>query len=584
METSKGEIRKIIQEYLKETGLADLPSVLDKEHNLLRKTHRGSLLEETGIPHSYPKFNSEGKAWEYQKKLCCEARDYSSFEAAIKAIGPTKETLVKSTSLAVTSDITVPSTCKLRFERGGELVVATEKTITINGDFEAGPYQVFKCTGTGRVLFGPRAVKEVRPEWWGSGVIEDDAVAINAAIASLPTGVPEAWGGSVFLSPATIYGILTTININISGIHFGSIVGGMYGYGSCSIRAKSGFAGPLLKINISPGDKGAWIEHVRLSGNGEAGVTRGIEYAADTINTADLNDVSIYDIPFGTGLLTGPNCQSLKWKNVVINQVKVGIDIGAKNRHIVCQDSNIRATDVVLYVGADNAVPGDRCASINFINTELYLAQPGSGAPNYAIVVRNAFKVSFDKCWVEMDAVDVITAMILVGTGNSAANYVSFTDCLFEGNLKAYYAIRIFQASYVFLWGANFFTNLLTDRYLISDPNSVGNILSVDGMATWTAPTLLNSWVDYNPAAFNPAGYFKDPFGIVHLRGFIKNGTAATLFVLPVGVRPYKKEIFVAVSNSAIARIGVETDGTVTSVGYSTDWLSLDGMTFRAVV
>jgi|GEM_PF-4347601 hypothetical protein len=46
--------------------------------------------------------------------------------------------------------------------------IATTKTLTINGTLDAGLYQIFSCTGTGKVVFGAGAVKEVYPEWWGA--------------------------------------------------------------------------------------------------------------------------------------------------------------------------------------------------------------------------------------------------------------------------------------------------------------------------------------------------------------------------------------------------------------------------------
>ena len=56
------------------------------------------------------------------------------------------------------------------------------------------------------------------------------------------------------------------------------------------------------------------------------------------------------------------------------------------------------------------------------------------------------------------------------------------------------------------------------------------------------APTLLNSWVNFDVAINNSAGYYKDAFGIVHLRGLVKTGTVGlAIFALPVGYRPVKQ-------------------------------------------
>ena len=97
----------------------------------------------------------------------------------------------------------------------------------------------------------------------------------------------------------------------------------------------------------------------------------------------------------------------------------------------------------------------------------------------------------------------------------------------------------------------------------------------------WVSPTLLNSWVNYG-GNWNPAGYYKDPFGRVHLRGLVKSGTAVTIFTLPAGYRPAYDEIHASVSVDAFNSIRVYATGDVTYAAGSTVWMSLDGISFRA--
>ena len=97
------------------------------------------------------------------------------------------------------------------------------------------------------------------------------------------------------------------------------------------------------------------------------------------------------------------------------------------------------------------------------------------------------------------------------------------------------------------------------------------------------APTLLNSWVNFD-TTFNSAGYYKDSFGIVHLRGLVKSGTVGVaIFTLPTGYRPVKTELFANVSNNAFGRIDIDVSGNVILTTGSNVSASLDGMTFRAV-
>lgn len=99
----------------------------------------------------------------------------------------------------------------------------------------------------------------------------------------------------------------------------------------------------------------------------------------------------------------------------------------------------------------------------------------------------------------------------------------------------------------------------------------------------FVAPTLLNSWVNFG-GAFNVAGYYKDPFGIVHLRGLVKSGVVGSpIFTLPAGYRPTATEIFATDSNAALGQISVNSSGDVTLGFGSNVYASIDGMTFRAV-
>jgi hypothetical protein len=97
----------------------------------------------------------------------------------------------------------------------------------------------------------------------------------------------------------------------------------------------------------------------------------------------------------------------------------------------------------------------------------------------------------------------------------------------------------------------------------------------------WTAPTLLNSWVNYS-ASYAQAGYRILPGGLVQLRGLIKNGTAGTLFTLPVELRPFYDHIMNGHTNpnGTVARVDIQAAGNVVATGYSTSWLSLSAIIY----
>ena len=102
-------------------------------------------------------------------------RDFGAINAAVAAIGSTQTTLLVSNAQTLTANLTIPSTLSLIISKGGSIVKASTYTLTINGTFEAGLYQVFSGFSTGDITFAVGSVKEGYPEWWG-------AVADNGAV------------------------------------------------------------------------------------------------------------------------------------------------------------------------------------------------------------------------------------------------------------------------------------------------------------------------------------------------------------------------------------------------------------------
>ena len=118
-----------------------------------------------------------------------------------------------------------------------------------------------------------------------------------------------------------------------------------------------------------------------------------------------------------------------------------------------------------------------------------------------------------------------------------------------------------------------------------------GNPHGIDAKANkvqedWITPTLLNGWEPYANTHSQPA-YYKDQFGVVHLRGMVKrtSGVGTQLLTLPVGYRPEKTSYFVGTrSGSDACRIAVLDIGSVYLETSSNVWTSIDGITFKAGV
>jgi hypothetical protein len=51
-------------------------------------------------------------------------------------------------------------------------------------------------------------------------------------------------------------------------------------------------------------------------------------------------------------------------------------------------------------------------------------------------------------------------------------------------------------------------------------------------------PPFLDGWLNDSPPLETTAGFYKDPFGVVHLKALISSGTNDIIFTLPARYRP----------------------------------------------
>jgi hypothetical protein len=104
------------------------------------------------------------------------------------------------------------------------------------------------------------------------------------------------------------------------------------------------------------------------------------------------------------------------------------------------------------------------------------------------------------------------------------------------------------------------------------------------GVGTAGEPAFVNSWHNY-AAGWANAGFWKDPFGIVHLRGLIGGGTmGVNVFVLPVGFRPAAHELFPTYcydgATNMVGRVTVLSDGGVEATYGGSSYFSLSNISF----
>lgn len=161
-----------------------------------------------------------------------------------------------------------------------------------------------------------------------------------------------------------------------------------------------------------------------------------------------------------------------------------------------------------------------------------------------------------------------------------------------DGNIETYSSGTIYQEPINSVSKATNNAKLYTTYNLSEKSQILSNSAEItainkkmDGWGAnsyWISPTLINGWINFGGNE-ETAGYYKDEFGIVHLKGFIKSGTInSTIFILPTGYKPIKNRYFAVVSNNAFGTVQVNFSGNVTCTVGNNLSVSLDGITFKA--
>lgn len=90
-------------------------------------------------------------------------------------------------------------------------------------------------------------------------------------------------------------------------------------------------------------------------------------------------------------------------------------------------------------------------------------------------------------------------------------------------------------------------------------------------------PAFSGTWVNYDTSTYRGARFWKDPMGIVHVEGLIKDGTInTTAFVLPEGYRPGVALIWPAYTSTGVGRLDIAATGNVLPVSGGTGYFSIN--------
>lgn len=134
-------------------------------------------------------------------------------------------------------------------------------------------------------------------------------------------------------------------------------------------------------------------------------------------------------------------------------------------------------------------------------------------------------------------------------------------------------------------------------RQLARVTSAFDNELLLDGLqwwadvpeSYWTELDLLNGWSNYTSLPYwGPPRFFKDGYGVVHVRGLITGGTTTVdtiLCTLPVDCRPIVRKMFPSWHGGSLpARLDVDEDGNIriASASVNNNHLTIDPISFRA--
>jgi hypothetical protein len=487
-----------------------------------------------------------------------DVRKHGSFSAAIDAIGSTEAILLIPDEQAVSADKTVPSNVTLLFTHGGSLNIADAKTVTINGHVEAGLYQIFKWTGTGKVIFGASAVKEVSSEWWGAKFNNDPAdaasntSAITAALAAFDV---------LSLSPGTIY-----IDGPIPPLS-NKVISGKGQFRSIIRLADSAPNGTDVLTLLQENE----LRDFRIWGNWD-GIATGLLGIGirleDTVTTrSEMNVVEdIYVSDFKEHCIYGHNLGYTKFNNVKchlsdLEPLSLEGDPGNFCTTVEIKGESVFSNSNTYGMRLKNCI----MLNLSFISedTKGVLIE---GPSNNTIV--------FETCYWEQARGTIPYIINITGGGAGVSVLNSYlgmltTTAAIQGAAAMYRCIAI--------------NNQNGTGQVLIDAN-LGNWAIIDrGMEDWIAPTLLNSWINYG-SPYIEAGYFKDVWGMVHLRGMVKNGTMGqAIFTLPLGYRPPGGSHFPVASNDAWGEAYIDISGNVIPAAGSNAWFCLNGIIFRPV-
>ena len=137
-----------------------------------------------------------------------------SVKDLVDLIGSNNATIVLTHHGSATTDYifgtdeTIPSNITLKIQKGARASIAAAQTLTINGSFDAGLYQVF--SGAGSVSFSVGSIDGAYPQWWPE-CLPDGSTNCQPAYTKAITALPV--NGTIHITQGK-WNFSTTLSFN----------------------------------------------------------------------------------------------------------------------------------------------------------------------------------------------------------------------------------------------------------------------------------------------------------------------------------------------------------------------------------